>query len=172
MGTGVIGRDPRGSVKEEGDEWKRLTRFDVYRCHSIWKNHDVEMFRELPTWKKEFKAVWKKAMKIPITIPLNEKYRPDPHRSVCTCPQLIDFSFASTDLLPTSYSTRNRTAPLCTHPSLIPIDEIRVSRYMSRLRYNRHAGWPMVRSRWGREWWGFPGPAVTQLFWRKSEITY
>lgn len=35
MGTEVLGRDPRGSVEEEGDQWRRPTRFDVRRCHSM-----------------------------------------------------------------------------------------------------------------------------------------
>ena len=31
-------------------------------------------FQELPSWRHNFKAAWKKAMKTPITMPLNERY--------------------------------------------------------------------------------------------------
>jgi hypothetical protein len=36
--------------------------------------NDIGRFRELPTWRKEFKREWKNAMKTPITMPLNERY--------------------------------------------------------------------------------------------------
>lgn len=50
---------------------------------------DIGWFRELPAWRKDFKAAWKKAKKTAITLPLNEKYHPDPHQWVCTCPQFV-----------------------------------------------------------------------------------
>jgi hypothetical protein len=50
---------------------------------------DIGQYRELPAWRKDFKAAWKKAKKTAITIPLNKKYHPDPHQWVCTCPQFI-----------------------------------------------------------------------------------
>ena len=45
-------------------------------------------YRELPSWRKEFKRAWKKAAKTPIMLPLNDKYRPDAHTWICTC---LDF---------------------------------------------------------------------------------
>lgn len=38
---------------------------------------DIGRFCELATWRKDFKRAWKIAMNTPITMPLNEKYRPD-----------------------------------------------------------------------------------------------
>ena len=35
---------------------------------------DIGRFCELPKWRKDFKAEWKKAMNTLITMPLNEKY--------------------------------------------------------------------------------------------------
>ena len=85
---------------------------------------------------KEFKAAWKKAMKKPITMLLNEKYRPDPRRFVCTCPQFVISHFLICKHLMQSFHpvypifflqvTRNRTMPFWTHPSLVPIDEVRM----------------------------------------------
>jgi hypothetical protein len=34
--------------------------------------NDIGRFRELPLWRKDFKAAWKKAMKKPITMPLKK----------------------------------------------------------------------------------------------------
>jgi hypothetical protein len=36
--------------------------------------NNIGWYQELPAWRKEFKSAWKKAMKMPITMPLNEKY--------------------------------------------------------------------------------------------------
>ncbi|KAF7333854.1 SWIM-type domain-containing protein [Mycena venus] len=62
----------------------------------IYKGRD----RELTSWRKDFKAEWKRCRQTPITLPLNEKYRPDPYKWV----------------------TRNRTSPFWTHPSLRPLE--------------------------------------------------
>jgi hypothetical protein len=98
--------------------------------------NDIGRFRELPLWRKEFKATWKKAMKKPITMPLNEKYQLDPHRFVCICPQFVISRFLICTHLVQSFHpihpifflqvTRNRTAPFWTHPLLVPIDEVQV----------------------------------------------
>jgi hypothetical protein len=95
--------------------------------------NDVGRFRELPLWRKEFKAAWKKAMKTPITLPLNERYRPNPYRFICTCPQFVISRFLICKHLVQAFHpvhpifflqvTRNRTAPFWSHPSLIPIDK-------------------------------------------------
>jgi hypothetical protein len=58
---------------------------------------DIGRFRELPSWRKEFKRVWKNAMKTPITMPLNKRYQPDVKRFVCTCPHFVVSRFV-TDL--------------------------------------------------------------------------
>ena len=38
---------------------------------------DTGRYRKLPSWRKAFKRAWKKAAKTPITMPLNDKYRPN-----------------------------------------------------------------------------------------------
>ncbi|KAH8976492.1 hypothetical protein EDB92DRAFT_1811618 [Lactarius akahatsu] len=55
--------------------------------------NNIGCHRELPKWRKDFKAAWKKAMRTPITMPLNNKYRPDVRQFVCTCLQFIVSQF-------------------------------------------------------------------------------
>jgi hypothetical protein len=94
---------------------------------------DIGRYRELPAWRKDFKAAWAKAKKTPITLPLNEKYRPDPHRWVCTCPQFVVNRFLICKHLVQSVHPvdpvfflevkRSRTLPIWSHRSLIPLAE-------------------------------------------------
>ncbi|KAJ6542146.1 hypothetical protein DFH09DRAFT_1249415 [Mycena vulgaris] len=75
-------------------------------------------FSELPAWRKDFKAEWRKCWETPITLPLNPKYRPDPDRWLCTCPHY----FKSRFLICKHLVTRNRTAPFWSHPALRPLN--------------------------------------------------
>jgi hypothetical protein len=43
---------------------------------------DTGRFQELSSWTKDFKRAWQKCEQTPITMPLNEKYRPDAHHWV------------------------------------------------------------------------------------------
>ncbi|KAJ7181974.1 hypothetical protein C8R46DRAFT_885151 [Mycena filopes] len=56
---------------------------------------DRGRYRELPSWRKDFKSEWKRLQcrETPITLPLNDKYRPDVHRWVCTCPYFFKSRF-------------------------------------------------------------------------------
>ncbi|KAJ7661459.1 hypothetical protein DFH06DRAFT_1268903 [Mycena polygramma] len=74
---------------------------------------DTGRYRELPSWRKDFKAEWKRCREVPITLPLNEKYRPDPYRWVSVHPVHPVFFLEV---------TRNRTTPFWPHPSLRPLD--------------------------------------------------
>lgn len=88
-------------------------------------------YRELPSWRKEFKRAWKKAAKAPITMPLNDKYRPNPHTWVCTCPNFRISRFLLCKHLvqdvhpvpPTFFLEvrRNRSTPFWKHKKLIPL---------------------------------------------------
>ncbi|KAJ7472293.1 hypothetical protein B0H11DRAFT_1729696 [Mycena galericulata] len=88
--------------------------------------------RELPSWRKDFKAEWKKCRETPITLPLNEKYRPDLYRWVCTCPYFFKSRFLLCKHLVQAVHpvdpifflevTRNRTTPFWSHPTLRPLD--------------------------------------------------
>ncbi|KAF8879756.1 hypothetical protein CPB84DRAFT_1640918, partial [Gymnopilus junonius] len=93
--------------------------------------NDTGHFRELPKWRKEFKAEWKKAMKTPITMPLNEKYKPNVKKFVCTCPQFVISRFLICKHLVQQFHpvdprfflevTRNRSTPFWSHRFLRPL---------------------------------------------------
>jgi hypothetical protein len=101
-----------------------------YRKLDIMLN-DIGRFRELPKWRKKFKSEWNKALNTPITMPLNEKYRPDTTRFVCTCPQFVISRFLICKHIVQLFHpvdpifflevTRNRTTPFWSHPSLRPL---------------------------------------------------
>ncbi|KAG1780639.1 hypothetical protein EV702DRAFT_964237 [Suillus placidus] len=94
--------------------------------------NDFGRFRELSSWRKEFKRDWLHAVNTPITAPLNPKYRPDPHRWVCTCPNLVKTRFLICKHLvqsvhpvtPTFFLEvqRNRTIPFWAHLLLVPLN--------------------------------------------------
>ena len=92
---------------------------------------DTGRFRELPKWRRDFKADWKKAMNTPITMPVNDAYRPNVKRFVCTCPRFAVSRFLLCKHLVQLFHpvnprfflevTRNRTLPFWSHPSLKPL---------------------------------------------------
>jgi hypothetical protein len=94
---------------------------------------DIGRYCELPAWQKDFKHAWIKANKSPITLPLNERYCPDPVRWVCTCPQfVVDHFLICKHLVQAVHPVhpvfflevkRNRTLPFWSHPSLIPLSD-------------------------------------------------
>ena len=93
--------------------------------------NDTGRFRELPKWRKEFKSAWKKAANTQIMMPMNEKYRPDVKRFVCTCPQFVISRFLICKHLVQLFRpvspmfflevTRNRTIPFWSHCTLKPL---------------------------------------------------
>ena len=88
-------------------------------------------YRELPSWRKGFKRAWKKLEKTPITMPLNDAYRPNATQMVCTCPYLAKSRFLlckhlvqSLQPVPPKFfleARRQRSAPFWKHPSLKPL---------------------------------------------------
>ena len=112
--------------------WVLITKLapTYYRKLDVMLN-DIGRFRELPSWRKEFKRDWNKALNMPITIPLNERYRPDVKRFVCTCPQFVVSRFLLCKHLVQLFHpvdpqfflevTRNRCLPFWSHPSLKPL---------------------------------------------------
>lgn len=112
--------------------WVLITKLapTYYRKLEVMLN-DTGRFRELPKWRKDFKIHWQKAMRTAITMPLNERYRPDAKRFVCTCPQFVISRFLICKHLVQLFHpvnarfflevTRNRTLPFWSHPSLKPI---------------------------------------------------
>ncbi len=93
--------------------------------------NDIGRFRELATWRKDFKSDWKKCLRTPITLPLNDAYRPDPYKWVCTCPAFVTSRFLFCKHLVQAVKpvppiffltvTRNRTVPFWSHSDLIPL---------------------------------------------------
>jgi hypothetical protein len=94
---------------------------------------DTGRYRELPSWRKAFKQIWKKAAKTPITMPQNEKYRPNSRKWVCTCPHFSTSRFLvckhlvqSVHPVPAIFFLevkRNRNSPFWEHTQLVPLDE-------------------------------------------------
>ena len=92
---------------------------------------DIGRFRELPKWRKDFKAEWKKVMNTPITMPLNKKYQPNVKKFVCTCPHFVVSRFLLCKHLVQLFHlvnprfflevTRNRSLPFWSHLSLKPL---------------------------------------------------
>src|SRR6266702_6290817 len=110
--------------------WVLITKLapTYYRKLEVMLN-EIGRFCELPKWRKDFKVEWKKAMRTPITMPLNERYRPDVKRFVCTCPQFVVSRFLVCKHLVQRFHpvnprfflqvSRNRSPPFWSHPSLV-----------------------------------------------------
>jgi hypothetical protein len=113
--------------------WILVTKLapTYYRKLDLMLNN-VGRYRELPSWRKQFKRAWKKAEKTSITTPPNPKYRPNLQKWVCTCPQFHKSRFLICKHLVQSVhpvdpiffleAKRQRTAPFWIHPSLVPLD--------------------------------------------------
>ena len=92
---------------------------------------DIGRFRELPKWWKDFKADWKKAMETSIMMPINDAYRPNAKRFVCTCPRFAVSRFLLCKHVVQLFHpvnprfflevTWNWTLPFWSHPSLKPL---------------------------------------------------
>ena len=114
--------------------WILITKLaPTYYTKLDWLLRPIGQFRELPSWRKDFKRAWKKATKTPITLPLNDQYRPDAKRWVCTCRSLAESRFLICKHLvqfvhpvpPTFFLEvkRQRSAPFWNHKSLIPLKD-------------------------------------------------
>ncbi|KAF7354458.1 SWIM-type domain-containing protein [Mycena venus] len=72
---------------------------------------DTGRYRELPSWRKNFKKVWRKLEKTPITLPVNPAYKTDAKKmGVEPVPPVFFLEVK-----------RQRTAPFWVHPSLRPL---------------------------------------------------
>ncbi|KAJ7774147.1 hypothetical protein DFH07DRAFT_988137 [Mycena maculata] len=94
---------------------------------------DTGRYRELPSWRKDFKRTWRKLEKTPITLPVNPAYKTDAKKMLCTCPSLAPSRFLickhivqSMKRVPPVFFLevkRQRTAPFWVHPTLQPASE-------------------------------------------------
>ncbi|KAJ7328434.1 hypothetical protein DFH08DRAFT_319533 [Mycena albidolilacea] len=92
-------------------------------------------YRELPSWRKGFKRVWKKLKNTPITLPVNPAYKTDAQKMICTCKSLSTSRFllckhivqAMEPVPPVFFLEvkRQRTAPFWVHPALRPLSNDR-----------------------------------------------
>ncbi|KAJ7732044.1 hypothetical protein DFH07DRAFT_871091 [Mycena maculata] len=84
---------------------------------------DKGRFRQLPSWRKDFKAAWKKALKTPITTDPDRLYRynTQPDNRFLICKHLVQGVQPVSPLFFLE-ANRNRTSPFWAHPSLIPLN--------------------------------------------------
>lgn len=90
-------------------------------------------YRELCSWRKDFKKTWKKLETREITLPLSDAYRPDARKWTCTCPSFVISRFLickhlvqSVQRVPATFFLqvkRHRSAPFWRHPSLNVLEE-------------------------------------------------
>ena len=90
-------------------------------------------YRELSSWRKAFKKAWRKLEKTPITLPLNDAYKPNTEKWICTCPSFIVSRFLickhtiqHMHRVPPIFfleAERYRTVPFWRHKSLKPLEE-------------------------------------------------
>ncbi|KAF8955525.1 hypothetical protein BDZ97DRAFT_1632229, partial [Flammula alnicola] len=90
-------------------------------------------YRELSSWRKGFKKIWRKLEETPITMPLNDAYRPDVEKWVCTCPAFAISRFLVCKHLVQRMQTvpavffleadRFRQPPFWRHKHLKPLEE-------------------------------------------------
>lgn len=94
---------------------------------------ETARYRELSSWRKDFKKIWRKLEKKPITIPLNDAYQPNVEKWICTCPAFAISRFLICKHLiqrmqrvpPIFFleAERNRELPFWRHESLKPLEE-------------------------------------------------
>lgn len=54
---------------------------------------ETARYCELSSWRKDFKKIWRKLEKTPITMPVNDAYRPNVEKWICTCPFFVTSRF-------------------------------------------------------------------------------
>jgi hypothetical protein len=94
--------------------------------------HKIPRHREPASWRKAFKKEWKRCSIAAINGPVEEKYRPNTHLWVCSCPYFVRSRFLvckhlvqSVEPVPPAFFwevRRRRTRPFWKHRSLIPLN--------------------------------------------------
>jgi hypothetical protein len=98
---------------------------------------DTGRNRELASWRKAFKHTWRKLEGRTVSEPINDAYRPDVNRWVCTCPAFVVSRFLICKHLvhlvqkvpPTFFieAERYRSPPFWRHPALKPCEASSIS---------------------------------------------
>ncbi|KAJ7868375.1 hypothetical protein B0H14DRAFT_2346627 [Mycena olivaceomarginata] len=94
---------------------------------------DTGRYREVSSWRRAFKATWKKLKRKPMTLPVNPAYKTDAKKNICTCPSLPVSRFLLCKHVVQGHKPvpsvffleveRQRTAPFWIHPSLWPVSD-------------------------------------------------
>ncbi|KAH8996443.1 hypothetical protein EDB86DRAFT_2803978 [Lactarius hatsudake] len=96
--------------------WVLVTKLAPTYCRKLdVVLNNIGRFCELPRWRRDFKFEWNKATRTPITMPLNEKYKPDVNRF-----HLVQ-RFQPVNPRFFLEVTQNRCPPFWSHPSLKPL---------------------------------------------------
>jgi hypothetical protein len=92
---------------------------------------DRSRYRDLPSWRRQFKKTWRELERRDTTSSDYDTYRPDYKRWVCTCPSFFKSRFLVCKHLvqlvqrvPTSFFLevkRRRSTPFWVHPKLKPL---------------------------------------------------
>ena len=93
--------------------------------------HPIPRYRERASWRKAFKKEWKRCIKTPIRGDVDDKYRPDAHRWVCSCGNFVRSRFLLCKHLAQAVHPvppvffwevkRRRSQPFWSHPALVPL---------------------------------------------------
>ncbi|KAF8151568.1 hypothetical protein B0H34DRAFT_621443, partial [Crassisporium funariophilum] len=96
---------------------------------------ETARYRKLSSWRKGFKKTWRKLEETPITMPINDAYRPKVNKWICTCPAFAVSRFLVCKHLiqrvhrvpPIFFleADRFREPPFWRHKSLRPLEEYR-----------------------------------------------
>jgi hypothetical protein len=94
---------------------------------------ETSRYRELSCWRKGFKKARRKLEKTPIILPLNDAYKPNTKKWICTCPSFVVSRFLickhTIQLMhrvPPIFcleAEQYRTEPFWRHKSLKPLEE-------------------------------------------------
>ncbi|KAJ7029465.1 hypothetical protein C8F04DRAFT_41119 [Mycena alexandri] len=94
---------------------------------------DTGRYRELPSWRKDFKKIWRRNEKTPITLPVNPAYKTDATKGLCTCRSMPTSRFLvckhyvqAVERVPPVFFLevkRHRTPPFWRHQSLRPLGQ-------------------------------------------------
>ncbi|KAF5324409.1 hypothetical protein D9619_011185 [Psilocybe cf. subviscida] len=104
-------------------------------------------YRELCSWRKDFKREWKKLEKRDITLPINDAYRPNVRKWICTCPAFVTSRFLIckhliqlVDRVPPKFFLevkRHRSTPFWRHENLKASNEVQGTEADARVRSDR-----------------------------------
>lgn len=95
---------------------------------------DTGRYRELSSWRRDFKKEWRALEKRQITLPINDAYRPNTEKWTCTCPAFVVSRFLickhliqNVQRVPPIFfleAKRARSVPFWKHKTLRPMSSV------------------------------------------------